>query len=295
MILNSNEENNLTSKFSVSMCVYKNDNTEHFRVALDSIINQTLMPDEVVLVVDGPVTDSTNSVIKSYEKEAYFKVIRLAENVGHGNARRIGLENCTNELIALMDADDISVPNRFEKQVKCFEQNQHISIVGGNITEFIDSVDNIVGVREVPQDNNHIKQYMKKRCPFNQMTVMFKASDVNKAGGYLDWYQNEDYYLWIRMYKSGATFKNLKESLVLVRVGIDMYSRRGGWKYFLSESKLQKYMLDSKINGLLTFIKNVTIRFILQVLMPNKIRGFIFKNFARKKNETKIKGSASIG
>ncbi|MGB3260089.1 glycosyltransferase [Paenisporosarcina sp.] len=280
---NTIQINKMTTKFSVSMCVYKNDNPEHFKEALESIVNQTLKPNEVVLVVDGPVPNSINAVINSYEKESYFKIIRLTENVGHGNARRIGLKNCFNELIALMDADDICVPDRFEKQVKCFEQNQEISIVGGNIAEFIDSVNNIVGIREVPQNNEEIKQYMKKRCPFNQMTVMFKLSEVNKAGGYKDWYHNEDYYLWIRMHQNGAIFMNLKDSLVLVRVGKEMYSRRGGWKYFVSETNLQKYMLNNKIIYYTTFVKNVLVRFILQVLMPNSIRGFVFKKFARKK------------
>lgn len=271
------------TKFSVAMCVYKNDNPIHFKEALESVVNQTLKPDEIVLVVDGPIPSTINEVINNYEEKAILKVIRLPENVGHGEARRVGLENCSNELVALMDADDISVPGRFEKQVKCFEENKDVSIVGGNIEEFIDSVDNIVGIREVPQNDNEIKEYLKKRCPFNQMTVMFKLSEVDKAGGYKDWHNNEDYYLWIRMYQSGATFQNLKDSLVLARVGNEMYKRRGGWKYFASESNLQKYMYNQGIISVFTFIKNVLIRFVLQVLMPNKLRGFVFKNFARKK------------
>ncbi len=279
---NDNGNKELDTKFTVSMCVYKNDNSEHFKEALESVINQTRIPDEIVLVVDGPVPESTNEVIKKYEYRPFFKVVRLSDNVGHGEARRIGLENCTNDLIALMDADDISISDRFEKQIKCFEKDEKVSIVGGNIKEFIRSVDNIVGVREVPQNDIEIKQYLKKRCPFNQMTVMFKRSDVNKAGGYKDWYHNEDYYLWIRMFQSGFTFMNLEDSLVLVRVGKEMYSRRGGWKYFKSEAKLQKYMFSSGIINFATFAKNVLIRLILQVLMPNRLRGFIFKKFARK-------------
>ncbi|MFC4620461.1 glycosyltransferase [Camelliibacillus cellulosilyticus] len=273
------------------ICVYKNDNPEHFKDAMESVINQTRKPDEIVLVVDGPIPESINEIIESYEKECFFKVIRLDENVGHGNARRIGLENCSNELIALMDADDISVVDRFEKQVKCFEQDENLSIVGGNITEFIDSVNNIVGTREVPQNDYEIKQYMKKRCPFNQMTVMFKLSEVNNAGGYKDWYQNEDYYLWIRMHINGAIFKNLNDTLCLVRVGKQMYKRRGGWKYFKSEAKLQKYMYYQGITSFTTFVYNMLIRFVLQVLMPNKMRAIIFKNFARRKvTNNKIEG-----
>lgn len=268
-------------KFSVSMCVYKNDNPKHFKIALESIINQTAKPDEIVLVVDGAIPDSINSVIESYENESLLKVIRLKENVGHGNARSKGLKHCVNDLVALMDADDISLPDRFEKQIKCFEEDDALSIVGGNIKEFIDNVDNVVGIREVPQEDTEIKDYLKKRCPFNQVTVMFKNSDVQKSGGYKDWYQNEDYYLWIRMFQNNAKFRNLKDILVDVRVGSDMYLRRGGLKYFKSEAKLQKYMLDNNIIGLSRYLYNVLIRLIVQVLLPNKLRGFVFEKFAR--------------
>jgi len=278
-------ENLKKVKFSVSMCVYVNDSPEHFKQAIESIINQTIKPDEIVLVVDGPVTPSIDAIIHKYEMENHIKVVRLPENVGHGNARRIGLENCTYELVALMDADDISLPDRFEKQIKCFYEDSSLSIVGGNIMEFIDTTDNVVGIREVPQDDKDIKLYLKKRCPLNQVTVMFKASEVKGAGGYIDWYNEEDYFLWIRMYLNNATFKNLDDVLVYVRVGKDMYSRRGGWKYFKSEARLQKYMLDKKIISFTQYFFNIFIRFIVQVLLSNKARGFVFAKFARAKHK----------
>lgn len=284
-VMNTSIETNMRSltRFSVLMCVYYNDNPEHFRLALESIINQTRMPDEIVLVVDGPISESLNAVVENYESMPFFKVIRLSKNVGHGNARRIGFENCSNELIALMDADDISVPSRFEKQLKCFEQNTSLSVVGGNIIEFIGSIENTVGMREVPKDDIDIKKYLKKRCPFNQVTVMLKRKDVEVAGGYVDWHYEEDYYLWIRMYQQGAIFMNLEDSLVYVRVGNEMYRRRGGLKYFKSEFLIQKYLLNQRIINFFTFLYNVGVRFIIQVLMPNKLRGIVFRKLARKK------------
>lgn len=270
-------------KFSVSMCVYKNDNPEHFHQAIESIINQTIIPNEIVLVVDGPIPPSIDHIIKLYEKEDFFNVIRLPENVGHGNARRTGLENCTYELVALMDADDISLPDRFEKQIRCFKEDYSLSIVGGNIEEFIGTPDNVIGIRAVPEKDKEIKEYLKKRCPLNQVTVMFKASEVEAAGGYIDWFNEEDYYLWIRMFQNNAVFKNLNDTLVCVRVGNEMYSRRGGWKYFSSEAKLQKYMLNNKIINVIDFVINVSLRFVVQVLMPNKVRGLVFAKFARTK------------
>ena len=267
--------------FSVSMCVYGKDNAAHFKSAADSIIHQTVKPSEVVLVVDGPVPEGLDQIIAGYEANPLFRVIRLEKNVGHGNARRIGLENCIYELVALMDADDISVPDRFESQLRIFEKETDISIVGGQIEEFIDEPEKPVSLRRVMTSDQDIKEDMKVRCPMNQVTVMFKKTDVQRAGGFIDWYCEEDYYLWLRMAQLNMRFANVDKVLVQVRVGADMYQRRGGWKYFSSEAKLQKYMLDNRMIGLGTFAVNAAKRLIVQVLLPNKIRGWVFQRFAR--------------
>lgn len=270
------------TKFSVSMCVYIKDTPEWFRTAVESVLNQTVKPDEIVLVVDGPVTGQLDAVISEYEKNPLFHIVRLPENVGHGDARRVGLNHCQYELVALMDADDICADNRFEKQLKMFEDDSSLSIVGSNITEFVGTPDNIVGARVVETDDTAIKADMKVRCPMNQVSVMFRKSVVEKAGGYVDWFNEEDYYLWLRMYLDGARFANLSDYLVNVRVGKEMYQRRGGKKYFLSEAKLQKYMYDNKVIGFSDFAINVGKRFIVQILLPNKLRSWVFKKFARK-------------
>jgi glycosyltransferase involved in cell wall biosynthesis len=272
-------------KFSVSMCVYGKDDPAWFKTAVDSILEQTLKPDEVVLVVDGPVPQELDGVIRSYENVEGFKTVRLEVNRGHGDARRIGLENCQYEYVALMDADDISVPDRFEKQMAVISADPSLAVVGGNINEFIDNIENVVGSRVVPEKDADIKEYLRKRCPFNQVTVMFKKSAVEQAGGYIDWYCEEDYYLWLRLYLIDSKFANIPENLVNVRVGKEMYARRGGWKYFKSEAKLQKFMRQNRIIGLGRYLVNVTQRLIVQVLLPNKLRGWVFKKFAREKVE----------
>lgn len=279
-------ENTKNLKFSVSICVYGGDNPNYFDVAMESVFNQTRMPDEVVLFVDGPISETTSKIIDKYKNQyEFFKVIRSEKNVGHGNARRACMEACSNELTALMDADDICVRDRFEKQIKAFEENKELSIVGGQIEEFIDTKENTVGKRSVPLGDSEIKEYMKKRCPMNQVTVMFKKSDINNVGGYIDWYCEEDYYLWIRMAEANLKFCNLPDNLVYVRVGNEMYRRRGGWKYFVSEAKLQKYMRKHGFIGIGRYLINVGERFVLQVLMPNGLRGWIFKTLAREKAE----------
>lgn len=271
-------------KFSVAMCVYGGDDPQWFAQAVDSILNQTAVPDEVVLVVDGPVPEDLDQIINGYEQNPTFRVVRLKENQGHGNARRASLDGCTNELVALMDADDLSLPDRFERQLAVFAEKPKTDIVGGIIDEFIDDPGQVVGVRHVPCTDGEIKEYLKTRCPMNQVTVMFKKSSVAAVGGYVDWYNDEDYYLWLRMHLAGMTFANLPETLVHVRVGKDMYRRRGGWRYFKSEAKLQKYMLQHHVIGVGTYAMNVAKRLIVQVLLPNRLRGWVFQMFARSKN-----------
>ena len=183
-----------------------------------------------------------------------------------------------------MDSDDISAEDRFEQQLRCFVLHPELDIVGGDINEFISETSRFVGRRTVPTDNIQVYQNMKKRCPMNHVTVMFRAEAVQSVGGYLDWHYNEDYYLWIRMAQNGAVFANTGTVLVNVRVGKDMYRRRGGWRYFQSEAKLQRYMLSNQIIGLPRFLINVFERLVLQVLMPNGLRSWALRTFARTDN-----------
>lgn len=270
-------------KFSVAMSVYKNDNSMDFVDAVLSIFNQTYPPNEIILVIDGPVPDMMLKTIENLsEKTGIMKVIPLPKNMGHAIARQTGLEAANNDLCAVMDADDLSVPNRFEKQLKAFEEHPEVSVVGGLINEFIHTTDNVVGTRIVPEKDSDIKEYLKSRCPMNLVTVMLKKSDVMKVGGYQDWYCEEDYYLWIRLALGGYKFYNIQENLVNVRVGEEMYQRRGGKKYFKSEARLQKYMLNHKLISLSKYAYNVLIRWIVQVAMPNKMRSWVFQTFARR-------------
>ena len=193
------------------------------------------------------------------------------------------MDNAKYNLIARMDSDDVSVPTRFEQQLKYFALHPKTDIVGGDITEYIGDENNIVGKRSVPKTNPEIREYMKTRCAMNHVSVMYRKSAVQDAGGYQDWFWNEDYYLWIRMWLKGFTFANTGTVLVNVRVGEEMYQRRGGSKYFESEKRLQKYMLKHKMINRFTYVKNVVKRLIVQKMVPNKLRGWIFRNFARSK------------
>lgn len=273
----------MRQKFSVAMSVYKNDIPAYFETSVLSIFNQTCPPDEIVLVIDGPIPiPLQTSVYAMMEKVGIMEIVRFSENKGHAAARQAGLEKARNELVAIMDSDDIAEPNRFEVLLKLLDEYPDVTVVGSIIHEFIGSPENVVGTRDVPEMDVDIKAYLKRRCPMNLVTVMLRKSDVMKVGGFIDWYCEEDYYLWIRLVESGYKFYNYQKSLVNVRVGEDMYQRRGGKKYFRSEARLQKYMFDHKMISLHQYAYNVMIRWLVQVAMPNRIRGWVFRTFARK-------------
>ena len=273
----------MNTNFTVAMSVYKNDNPQDFKTAVHSIYDmQTVRPSEIVLVEDGPIPAELEAVVKELcEEIAMMKVVSFEVNRGHAAARQGGLAAASNELVAIMDADDVAVPNRFEMQLKAFEEHPEATVVGGNINEFIHETTNVVGSRIVPEKDEDIKDYLKSRCPLNLVTVMYKKSKVQEVGGFIDWYCEEDYYLWIRLAVAGHKFYNVQENFVDVRVGEEMYQRRGGMKYFKSEAKLQNYMWKHGLIGFPKYMYNTAIRFAVQVAMPNWLRGWVFQKFAR--------------
>ncbi len=274
------------SLFSVITSVYKNDKPEFVRVALDSmLVNQSVKPTEIVLVQDGPVPDGLSLLLSEYESKypEVMHIIRLEINGGLGNALKLGVENAKHDICARMDSDDICLPDRFEKQLAYLEAHPECDIVGGQMTEFIGEPVNIVGRREVPLTNKEIYEYMKSRCALNHVTVMFRKEAVLKAGNYQDWFWNEDYYLWVRMMMAGRKFANIPDVAVNVRSGADQYARRGGKKYFDSEIGIKKLMLDKGMITRKEYIVNYIQRFIIQLMLPNSVRGWVFRTFARKK------------
>ncbi len=180
-----------------------------------------------------------------------------------------------------MDTDDISHPERCEKQLKYMMEHPEVCIVGGQISEFADNVDEIVAIRRVPTESEDIYRFAKERCPMNHVTVMLRKQDIEEVGGYQEWLCNEDYFLWCRLILAGKKLGNLPESIVSVRVGQEMYSRRSGWPYFVSEIRLQNYMRKTHIIGLPVFLVNCAKRFIAEILLPNDLRQWAYMKFAR--------------
>lgn len=271
--------------FTIITSLYKNDQPEFVRVALDSmLVNQTVKPTEIVLVRDGQVPMPLNNLLDEYENNypGVFNIIRLEQNGGLGNALKIGVEKAKYEILARMDSDDICLPNRFDLQLQYLEQHPEVDIVGGQMTEFINTPDNIIGKRVVPCTNDEIYEFMKSRCALNHVTVMFRKEAVLKAGNYQDWFWNEDYYLWVRMMMAKCKFANLPDVLVNVRSGADQYARRGGRKYYESEKGIKKLQLENGMISRTEYLYFIMQRYVLQILMPNWLRGWVFRTFARK-------------
>lgn len=269
-------------KFSVLTSVYKNDNVSQVEESLDSLVNQTVKPDEIIMTIDGPIPEELHAFLYDYaKKHNILKLVPLEKNVGLGNALNEGLKHCSNEYVARMDSDDICVPDRFEKQIKFITENG-LDICGGAINEFIESPDKPIAKREVPLTSDEIKIYIKKRTPFNHVSVMFKKSVVLSAGSYQDMHYIEDYFLWCRMLLNNAKMGNSSDVYVNVRINEEMYMRRGGYKYFKSQKQLYKYMLNNKMMNVIDYIKILFIRFCVQVLLPNKMRAKLYKKHLRK-------------
>lgn len=267
--------------YSVLMSVYYKELHINLKCSLDSIFAQTILTNDFVLMCDGPLTDELESVIGEYQNKypGIMRVYRLDENMGLGIALNEGVLKCENEIIARMDSDDIAEPHRCERQLQ--EISKGYDIVGSNIDEFIGTVDNIVAIRTVPENQNEIVRFVKKRNPFNHPSVMFRKSKVLQAGNYKNEYRLEDYYLWIDMMRCGSIGYNIQENLVHMRSTEDMYKRRSGKVLVKSLLKLRKYMLKNRIINFFEFIAITTGQTILASI-PNRLRGVLYRKILRK-------------
>ena len=301
-------------RYSVLMSVYNKENPEYFRAALSSIFYQTVLPTEIVLVCDGPLTAALDAVILEYEDscskdtprtaqidmddrvtpdgkwdmpETVFQVVRLAENGGLGKALNEGLRHCYCEWIARMDTDDLAAPDRCEKQLRYLERHPEVDVLSGTIAEFQgDALDvqmaekAVTSYKTVPQTPEKISGYIKQRNPINHPCVMFKKSSVELSGGYQPCPYFEDYDLWVRMYRDHAVLANLPDTLLYMRVN-GMHQRRGGIQYarHIVEFRMKMYRYQVITFG--EFLLMTLVR-VLVSLMPNGVRKYLYDKKLRK-------------
>lgn len=222
---------------SVLMSVYEKEKPEYLKQALESMIHQSLPPDEILLVKDGPLTEELETVIEEVAQQlsedgsgVAFRTYQFTENVKLGRALRKGVELCKHELIARMDTDDIACPDRLQKQYEYMMSHETTAALGGYMEEFCDD-NSFSNVKTIPVGIEDIRNYAKYRNPLNHMTVMLRKSVIEKVGNYRHYPFLEDYDLWSRVLAEGFSIDNLPEVLVRARVGNELYGRRGGFDY----------------------------------------------------------------
>lgn len=271
-------------KFSVLISIYFKEQPEHFNACMESIWNnQTVKPSEIIMVEDGPLTPELDLIIKYWEEKLkdILKVTKLAENVGTGKAKNIGLKQCTNEIVCIVDTDDISVPDRFEKQIKILSGDPELVILGGQIIEFIEDISSPSGMRNVPLTNLELRQYAKKQSPFNNMTITYRKTKILEVGGYQHHLWMEDYNLFLRVIAKGYKVQNLPDVLVYARIDNGMHGRRKGLQYIKSEKQLldlkKQLKLQNPLYANMLFLVRSAFR-----LLPANLLGTIYNTFLRK-------------
>lgn len=274
----------MTDNYSVLMSVYYKEKPEYLKEAIDSILNQTVKTDDFVIVCDGPLTEGLDKVIADYVKtySGLFTVYRLSRNIGLAKALNNGILQCKNELIARMDSDDISAPDRIEKQIAAINEKK-ADIVGANIIEFVGNINNTGNSRIVPEKNEDIITFAKKRSPFNHPTIMYKKSAVIAAGFYEDYRFFEDYNLWATMLNMGYKGYNIQEDLLYMRGGEEMYKRRGGFSYVGCIYRFKKHLKKIGFIGEKDFLVGVLGHAVVSII-PNGIREKIYSKLLRKAN-----------
>lgn len=275
-------------KYSVLMSVYDKESPENLESSLKSMLDQTVYPEEIIVVEDGPLNKKLKMVINklSSENPNIIKTIPLEKNVGLGKALDIGIEYCKYELIARMDSDDISLPNRCELQLKRFNSNPNLVLLGTMIDEFYDDPNKIISSRVVPTEYSAIKKFMRRRSPFNHPTVMYKKSAVKAVGGYGEMKRKQDLDLFSRMINRGYHAENLSESLLLFRSNRDNYRRRKSWSYCKSYIDVQLQIFKRGHCTLIDFLYVLITQMIIYII-PYKLWVFVSDKLLRKNNMVK--------
>ena len=269
--------------YSVLMSLYKKESPDYFRQSLDSMLAQTVLPSEMVIVEDGPLTPELYAVLDEYSSRypALIKRVVNEVNLGLGLALNHGLECCSNELVARMDTDDISKPDRCEKQLKRFEEKPELAIVGSWVEDFKGSVDNVTSVRAVPTDRDEIYEFAKKRSAFNHPAVMYRRSKVLENHGYSDLRRNQDVDLFGRMLFSGCKAENIGESLLFFRSDENLAKRRRSREntrsYIGTIRNFWKMGYSSFGDYLMVAVAQTAMS-----LMPVGLQQWVYKRFLRK-------------
>jgi glycosyltransferase involved in cell wall biosynthesis len=279
-------------KLSVLMAVYAKESPAFLQTCLESLAWQTMPADEIVLVEDGPIAPALRDVIDSFRPSLPIVSVPLASNGGLGAALRVGLAHCSGDIVARMDSDDISLPDRFAVQFAFLAGHPEIDVVGAAIAEFHEDWTRPHSIRALPLRAPELTRFARHRNPLNHVTVVFRKASVLAAGGYQPRSAFEDYHLWARMLLRGACFANLPQALVHVRCGNGMQRRRGGPSYALSEARAQGEMHRMGFLSTAEWARNMLVRGPVR-LVPASLRGLIYSAWLRSPVDPSLPVSSS--
>lgn len=272
----------MTTDYSVLMSVYIKEKPDNLRTAIESMMEQTIPPSDFVLVCDGPLSEEHYSVISDLEKKyPVLSRIQRESSKGLGNALNYGLGYCKNDIVARMDSDDVAVPDRMERQLRAFGE-KGADIVSGTVEEFLKEPGDMGVFRTLPETDEQILEFSKRRNPFNHPCVAFRKQRVYMVGGYIETKWFEDYYLWLRMLDSGCIGYNIPETLLHMRSGKDMYKRRGGLKYAAAAAKFRKRMYAEGYCGLYDYFVAAAAHTV-SAAVPWRLRMLLYSKNLRKK------------
>jgi glycosyltransferase involved in cell wall biosynthesis len=274
----------MNKTFAVLICVYQGDEPGPFRRALASIFANTLQPAQVVLVVDGPVGPETSAVIDAFSAAyASLSVVRCVENIGFSAALNKGLGVIDADWVVRADSDDWNLPHRFEALTQMMAPN--LAIIGSSIAETNDAGE-IYAIRRVPLSHAAICTYIRRRNPFNHMSVAFRRDLALKCGGYPKLMVREDYGLWASMIGAGGMGENIDEVLVHASAGTSMYQRRRSLQSYRAEIMLQRHLLRCGLTSVPGAIYYGALRSIA-LTFPAAWVQTIYKVFLRDKQAAK--------
>ncbi|WP_461240811.1 glycosyltransferase [Paucilactobacillus sp. N302-9] len=269
--------------FSVLMSVYFREKPEYLKQAIDSIYTQSIHPKETVIVKDGPLTVDLNKTLNRLQQDHDgIIVVTLKKNQGLGESLKVGTQFITTDYIARMDSDDISTKNRFEVQLTELQNKPDVSVLGGQLLEFVDDTKNVVGERNVPVEYSEVKTFFKYRSPVNHPTAMIRKKDLLTVGGYESFEKLEDYFLWGKFLAKGYKIENSQNVLLYMRVDKGMYSRRGGYRYFFNYCKLKNLFYRWGLINRFELIVGNFLMF-LNTVIPNQLRKFVYSEVIHKK------------
>ena len=264
------------------LSVYAKDDPTHLAQAIDSVLHQTRLPDELVIVEDGPLSSELRKVLDNYKNRISTVSVSLQSNVGLGLALAEAFDMCSFDLIARMDADDIARPERFKLQERYMRSHPEVILLGGRIEEFKNQPGDLGRFRYALITDTDIRQRARTRNPFSHMTVIFRKQTVKAAGGYRHNPGFEDYDLWLRMLQQPGQVMNLNDVLVDVRVGNGMSSRRRGWAYVKAEMSFLMSCCRQGLISRLDMLKSAAVR-IPARLVPAIVLEIVYERLLRQR------------